>query len=84
MEIGDRVSITNYGYIENKNVKSRDTGRIVDIVEFRGMYSICVEMDRYIGGHSGNGLGKDGHCVWVSPKSLALEIKKNKEKKAYE
>ena len=44
MDIGDRVTITNYGHIDNKNVRNRDKGTIVDIVEFKGMYSICVEV----------------------------------------
>lgn len=81
MNIGDRVTITGYGYIENKNVKTRDKGTIIDIVEFRGMHTICVEIDRNIKGHNCGGKGKEGHCVWVSPRTLALDVKPVEVKK---
>lgn len=77
IDVGDRVVVINKGYIENKKVRNRDKGTVIDIAEFKGMYSLCVEMDRDINGHDCNGFGKDGHCVWVSPRSLALEVKGN-------
>ncbi len=74
IDIGDRVVVTSKGHIDNIQVRARDKGTVIDIAEFKGMYSICVEMDRNINGHSCNGFGKDGHCVWVPPIALALEV----------
>lgn len=63
MKKGDRVKLIKDLHLANGKVG--DTGTIISDVD---EYSICVEFDKYIGGHDGNDLdfkGKDGHCWWV-------------------
>lgn len=40
-----------------------------------------VEFDNNIGGHSGNGKGKDNHCWWFMNSSEYLELVDNKDAK---
>ena len=46
-----------------------------------GASSVLVEFDNNIGGHSGNGKGKDNHCWWVMNSSEYLELVDNKDDK---
>lgn len=34
--------------------------------------SLLVEFKEYMGGHTGGGMGKNGHCWWCSAKELVL------------
>ena len=44
-------------------------GRVV--IQGRGMgYDVCIEFDEYIGGHNGDGRGKQGHCWYISQRNL--------------
>lgn len=46
-----------------------------------GASSVLVEFDNNIGGHSGNGKGKDNHCWWIMNSSEYLELVDNKDAK---
>ena len=65
MQIRDRVRIKSMP-VMNKNVIVGDTGRIIAYTH----NIVGVEIDRNIEGHSCDGVGKQGHCTWISKKHL--------------
>lgn len=55
-KVGDRVKcIDSYSPVYNK------VGTVICI----GAYEIGTEFDEFIGGHTCDGIGKDGHCWWI-------------------
>lgn len=78
-QVGDRVRFIKKDYeISDVNIVDklgviRETGT--------GASSVLVEFDKDIGGHSGGGKGKDGHCWWVMNSSEYLELVGNKDAK---
>ena len=61
MGIGDKVFYIGYKKYENYGI-----GKII----FIGLGQYLVEFDKWMGGHSGDGRGKNGHCWWAIGENL--------------
>lgn len=71
-KVGDRVrGIADY---EGKAI----TGQLGKVLTVNDSGSVCVEFDNDIGGHTGRGDGKDGHC-WNTAVSC-LELSDGKKR----
>ena len=66
LRVGDRVVRK-----ADEDEKLETVGKHGKIIALSGL--ALVEFDRDIGGHSGNGRGKEGHCWWCEIKTLARE-----------
>ena len=78
-QVGDRVRCIKKDYeISGINIVN-ELGVIREAET--GASSVLVEFDNNIGGHSGNGKGKDNHCWWVMNSSEYLELVDNKDDK---
>lgn len=78
-QVGDRVRCVKRDYeIGGINIVN-ELGVIREAET--GASSVLVEFDNNIGGHSGNGKGKDDHCWWVMNSSEYLELVDNKDAK---
>lgn len=78
-QVGDRVRFIKKDYkIGGINIVN-ELGVIREAET--GASSVLVEFDNNIGGHSGNGKGKDNHCWWVMNSSEYLELVDNKDAK---
>lgn len=78
-QVGDRVRCIKKDYeIGGINIVN-ELGVIREAET--GASSVLVEFDNNIGGHSGNGKGKDNHCWWVMNSSEYLELVDNKDDK---
>lgn len=59
-EIGDRVIAI--GRVDGKDLTGK-IGTVIYTNSESSMHELCVEFDdSFLGGHNGNGDGKDGHC----------------------
>lgn len=78
-QVGDRVRCIKRDYeIGGINIVN-ELGVIREAET--GASSVLVEFDNNIGGHSGNGKGKDNHCWWIMNSSEYLELVDNKDAK---
>lgn len=78
-QVGDRVRCIKKDYeIGGINIVN-ELGVIREAET--GASSVLVEFDNNIGGHSGNGKGKDNHCWWFVNSSEYLELVDNKDAK---
>lgn len=78
-QVGDRVRCIKKDYeIGGINIVN-ELGVIREAET--GASSVLVEFDNNIGGHSGNGKGKDNHCWWIMNSSEYLELVDNKDAK---
>lgn len=77
-QVGDRVRCIKKDYESGINIVN-ELGVIREAET--GASSVLVEFDNNIGGHSGNGKGKDNHCWWVMNSSEYLELVDNKDDK---
>lgn len=78
-QVGDRVRCIKKDYeIGGINIVN-ELGVIREAET--GASSVLVEFDNNIGGHSGDGKGKDNHCWWVMNSSEYLELVDNKDAK---
>lgn len=78
-QVGDRVRFIKRDYeIGGINIVN-ELGVIREVET--GASSVLVEFDNNIGGHSGNGKGKDNHCWWIMNSSEYLELVDNKDAK---
>lgn len=78
-QVGDRVRFIKRDYeIGGINIVN-ELGVIREAET--GASSVLVEFDNNIGGHSGNGKGKDNHCWWIMNSSEYLELVDNKDAK---
>lgn len=78
-QVGDRVRCIKKDYeIGGINIVN-ELGVIREAET--GDSSVLVEFDNNIGGHSGNGKGKDNHCWWIMNSSEYLELVDNKDAK---
>ena len=75
IKVGDRVECVK----ENRYADTEEEGVVIDIGNSCMPY--LIEWDNYVGGHNGNGKGKDGYCEWVAEgnikvieKTVALDI----------
>lgn len=76
-QVGDRVRFIKKDYeIRNVNIVNE-----LGVIRETGGSSVLVEFDNNIGGHSGNGKGKDNHFWWVMNSSEYLELVDNKDAK---
>jgi len=76
-QVGDRVRFIKKDYeIRNVNIVNE-----LGVIRETGGSSVLVEFDNNIGGHSGNGKGKDNHFWWVMNSSEYLELVDNKDDK---
>ena len=66
LKVGDRVESKTV--VGNKHIK-RAIGTIINITT---VAYVCVEFDVNIGGHDGNGIGRDRHCWNVNISELVL------------
>lgn len=78
-QVGDRVRFIKRDYeIGGINIVN-ELGVIREAET--GASSVLVEFDNNIGGHSGNGKGKDNHCWLIMNSSEYLELVDNKDAK---
>lgn len=76
-QVGDRVRFIKKDYkIGNVNIVNE-----LGIIREIGGSRVLVEFDNNIGGHSGNGKGKDNHFWWIVNSSEYLELVDNKDDK---
>lgn len=78
-QVGDRVRCIK----EDCEIRSINIVNELGVIREAetGASSVLVEFDNNIGGHSGNGKGKDNHCWWVMNSSEYLELVDNKDDK---
>lgn len=76
-QVGDRVRCIK----EDCEIRSINIVNELGVIRETGASSVLVEFDNNIGGHSGGGKGKDGHCWWVMNSSEYLELVDNKNTK---
>lgn len=69
LRVGDRVVCKADGNEKLETIGKH--GKIIKLQE--GSVSPLVEFDRDINGHSGSGMGKEGHCWWCEIETLARE-----------
>lgn len=69
-QVGDRVRCIK-----------KDIVNELGVIRETGDSNVLVEFDNNIGGHSGNGKGKDNHCWWFMNSSEYLELVDNKDDK---
>ena len=77
LKIGDRVkviSVQELSPLESTGIKIGMVGTVKEVDEF----TVGVEFDDYIGGHSGGWKGKAGHCLYVTDEQLE-RIEETKE-----
>lgn len=76
-QVGDRVRCIKKDYeIGGINIVNE-----LGVIRETGDSNVLVEFDNNIGGHSGNGKGKDNHCWWFMNSSEYLELVDNKDDK---
>ena len=76
-QVGDRVRCIKRDYeIGGINIVNE-----LGVIRETGDSNVLVEFDNNIGGHSGNGKGKDNHCWWIMNSSEYLELVDNKDAK---
>lgn len=72
-QVGDRVRCIKKDYeIGGINIVNE-----LGVIRETGDSNVLVEFDNNIGGHSGNGKGKDNHCWWFMNSSEYLELVDN-------
>lgn len=78
-QVGDRVRCIK----EDCEIRSINIVNELGVIREAetGASSVLVEFDNNIGGHSGNGKGKDNHCWWIMNSSEYLELVDNKDAK---
>lgn len=76
-QVGDRVRCIKKDY-ESSGINIVNE---LGVIREAGDSSVLVEFDNNIGGHSGNGKGKDNHCWWITNSSEYLELVDNKDTK---
>lgn len=64
----DRIITKDFS--EGSNLYNK-RGTILDIN--KETKEILIEFDIYMGGHTGGGLGQDGHCYWLTSRYLKLD-----------
>jgi len=60
-EIGDRVRYIMYRARSTYFLDGTFHGKYATVLDSHGDM-LALQFDDYIGGHSGNGMGRDGHC----------------------
>lgn len=53
-------------WCEHKRLSAPSKGKIIALTDEPGKM-IGVEFDAAVGGHTCDGRGKDGHCLWLAP-----------------